>query len=204
MTPCAVIVSVILAAGRSQRMGRPKALLPHVDGATSFLAYLVRTCRAGGVATVLVVGREEDRALREEVQRAAATLVINPDPERGQLSSLIAGLDVAEHTFGADAIMLIPVDVPMITAAAVRVLVDRAAGESAPILRATAGRRHGHPVIFARQVFAELRTADPALGAKAVLHADPTRVVDVDVGEPGVVFDVDTPEDYRRAFGRSV
>lgn len=199
-----MVVTIILAAGRSSRMGRAKALLPHADGVTTFVAYVIQTCRSGGAGPVVVVGRADDAALRAEVVRLESAFVTNPDPDRGQLSSLIAGLDAAERDFAADAIMVLPVDVPRITTAGVRALLERAQTDSKPILRAAAAGRHGHPVIFKRAVFDELRSADPGLGARAVVRTDPARVSDVDVGEPAALADVDTPEDYQRAFGRPV
>ena len=199
-----MIPAVILAAGRSSRMGRSKALLPHADGKTTFVAHAVRECRAAGLPVILVVGRDDDAALRAEVVELRAEFVSNPDPDRGQLSSLVAGLEVADDTYRADAIVVLPVDVPLITAAGIRSLCAQARAGDALILRSASGGRHGHPVLFAREVFDELRQADPELGARAVVRADPSRVVDVEVGEPGVLVDVDTPDDYRRAFGRPV
>jgi molybdenum cofactor cytidylyltransferase len=61
---------------------------------------------------------------------------------------------------------------------------------------------HGHPVLFKRAVFDELRAADPHVGARAVVRADPARVRDVEVNDRGVTLDIDTPEDYFRAFGQ--
>src|SRR5688572_30200421 len=185
-------------------MGRAKALLPHADGHTTFVAHVIRTSRAAGIEHIIVVARSDDEKLKEEVGREGASVVINSDPDRGQLSSLLVGLEAAERQYHADSIVVMPVDVPLITAAGLRILLERAAGDAAPILRAAARGRHGHPVIFKRTVFAELRAADPELGAKAVVRADPARVTDVEVGDPGVTEDVDTPEDYHRAFGRFV
>ena len=198
-----VIPAIILAAGRSSRMGRSKALLPHLDGKTTFVAHAVGELRAAGLPVILVVGRHDDDALRAAVVQLQAEFVSNPDPDRGQLSSLVAGLEVADHTYRAEAVVVLPVDVPLITAAGIRALCTRAASGGA-ILRSASGGRHGHPVLFTREVFDELRHADPALGARSVVRADPSRVVDVEVGEPGVLVDVDTPDDYRRAFGRPV
>jgi molybdenum cofactor cytidylyltransferase len=183
-------------------MGRPKALLPHTDGRTTFVAHVIRTSRAAGVERIIVVARPDDEALKEEVAREGASLVLNTDPDRGQLSSLLVGLDAAEREHHAASIMVIPVDVPLISAGGLRILLDRAALDASPIVRAAAGGRHGHPVIFKRAVFEELRAADPELGAKAVVRADPARVRDVEIGDPGVTEDVDTPDDYHRAFGR--
>jgi molybdenum cofactor cytidylyltransferase len=199
-----VIVTVILAAGRSSRMGKSKALLPHADGATTFLAYAMETCRAAGVVAIIVVGRPGDAAVAEEAARLDARFVINPEPDRGQLSSLLVGLDAADQDFAASAIMVLPVDVALITTEGVRAVVDRARTGRLPIVRAAYGDRHGHPVIFKREVFDELRAADPTIGARAVVHADPSRVADVQVEHADALADVDTPEDYRRAFGRSV
>ena len=88
------------------------------------------------------------------------------------------------------------VDVPLINPGTIRVLCERAAMTRAPIVRAVHRGRHGHPVIFKREVFDPVRRADPAIGAKAVLRAFP--VEDVDIDDPGIAEDVDTPDDYRR------
>lgn len=185
-------------------MGRSKALLTHTDGVTTFVAHAVRTARAVGLTHVVVVGRHDDKALRDEVSREAAAFITNPDPDRGQLSSLLIGLDAAERDFGAQAIMVMPVDVPLVTSAGIGLLLRRAAASAAPIVRACAEGRHGHPVIFKRAVFEELRSAAPSTGARALIHGHPELVLDVDIGEIGAALDVDTPEDYRRAFGRPV
>lgn len=198
-----MLVAIVLAAGRSSRMGRPKALLPHADGVTTFVAFAIRIARAAGVSTIVVVGRPGDDSLREEVQREGALFVVNPDPDRGPLSSLLSGLDVAERC-QATAVMLMPVDVPTIRAEAVKRLVDTATASPLPIARASAAGMHGHPVIFKQAVFEELRTADESVGARAVVRRDPDRVLNVEVGDAGVTLDIDTPDDYRRAFGRSV
>ena len=199
-----MLIAIVLAAGRSSRMGRPKALLPHADGVTTFVAHAIRTCRGAGIATVIVVGRPHDDELRLEVEREQGTFVANPVPDRGQLSSLLAGLDAAERQDPTDAIMVFPVDVPLITVAVVKRLMAGAALTTVPIVRTSAGGKHGHPVIFKRPAFDELRAADPTVGARAVVRASPERVAEVDVSDADVAVDIDTPEDYRRAFGRSV
>ena len=197
-------VAVILAAGRSTRMGRPKALLPHAEPNTSFISYIVGQIRLAGIRDVLVVGRADDDALRDEVHAAGARLVVNPAPDDGQLSSLLCGLDTAEREHRAAAVLVMPVDVPLVTADVMRTLLTSAVTTQAPIVRATHRGRHGHPVIFKAAVFDELRRADPGAGARAVVRADPARVADVEVGDAGVTLDVDTPEDYRRVIGRDV
>lgn len=199
-----MVPAIVLAAGRSLRMGRSKALLPAGATGVSFLARAAAALYEGGACDVLVVCRPDD----EEVKRAAGALAVpiriveNPRAdEGGQLSSVIAGLNVADRP-GATAMMILPVDVPLVTASTVRELLDVFARTHAPIVRAVHGGRHGHPVIFGRVVFDELRHADPSLGAKAVLRAHAGAIIDVEVADAGAVEDVDTPEDYLRLFGR--
>jgi molybdenum cofactor cytidylyltransferase len=189
-----VTPAIVLAAGASTRMGRPKALLD--AGGSTFVHRILTTLRDGGVSESIVVVRSGDVMIAREVAAAGrARAIENPQPERGQLSSLIVGLDAADKE-GIEAVLVTLVDVPLITSATVAMLLAHAARSSAPIVRAVDGGRHGHPVIFKRAVFDALRHADPAQGAKAVLRAH--AVDDVETGDPAVAIDVDTPDDYRR------
>ena len=194
-----MIPGLILAAGASSRMGRSKALLPFGDSGRTFVATLIRALSEGGVADTLVVGRPDDEPLRAEVETNGARLVENPRPEDGQLSSLLTGLNVADRP-GIRGVLVTPVDVPRVSAATIAALLRAFQSSTAPIVRAVHGGRHGHPVIFARQVFDELRRADPSIGAKAVVNAHAADILNVEVDEPAVLFDVDTPEDYARLF----
>ena len=192
-----MIAGVILAAGRSTRMGRSKALLIAPGGRT-FVAQLVETLCLGGVESPFVVGRVDDDALRVEVESlgARARWIVNPDADTGgQLSSLLAGLRKADRP-GIRAVMIAPVDAPMIAAETVARLAAIFSSTGASIVRPRYQGRNGHPVVFSRAVFDELRRADPAIGAKAVLRAHRDSIVDVDVPDPGVAADIDTPEDY--------
>jgi CTP:molybdopterin cytidylyltransferase MocA len=200
-----MLAVLILAAGRSTRMGRSKPLLPHgVTPHQTFLGHLVEVVRAAGLSDIYVIGRPDDVELRAEVKKVAATFIQNPRADDGQLSSLQTGLSAVEAAAGAqlEAVMVMPADVPLIRADTVRRMIAAAGASAATILRAAHQGRHGHPVVFKRPVFAELHAADPAVGAKAVVRADPSRVEEVEVEDAGVTLDVDTPIDYLRAFGR--
>lgn len=181
-------------------MGRPKALLPFGTTGQSFVLHLVEALCQGGAEEALVVGRPDDEALRGEVTRARCPCryVVNPHPERGQLSSLLRGLDVADRP-GVNGVLVTLVDVPFVTAHAVRTLLSQFAATGAPIVRAMHAGRYGHPVIFSRSVFADLRHADPALGAKPVLEAHAAAILNLEVGDR-VADDVDTAADYERLF----
>lgn len=193
-----MIPGIVLAAGASSRMGCPKALL----GAhgRSFVAAVIQTLRAAGVAPVIGVIRPGAGDVADEIERAGARPIVNPFADEGQLSSLLAGLDAVDDP-AASAVLVTLVDAPAIRTDTVASLLARLSRSDAPILRAAYRGRHGHPVVFRRGVFDALRQADPSMGAKAVLRAH--RVEDVEVDDPGVVDDIDTPEDYARVFGVS-
>jgi len=99
------------------------------------------------------------------------------------------------------ALMVVPVDAPMVTADTVATLIAAFSSTGASIVRARHHGWNGHPVIFSRAMFDDLRRADPEVGAKAVVRAHKGAILNVDVDDPGVVGDVDTPEDYRKLFG---
>ena len=191
-----MIPGIILAAGASSRMGCPKALLRAGD--RTFVTAVVEALRGAGVEPIVAVIRPGADDVAAEIARAGATPIVNVAAERGQLSSLLTGLDAVESD-APDAVVVTLVDVPAVRSATVAALLARLDVSPAPILRPAYGGRHGHPVVFRRTVFAALRAADPDVGAKAVLRANV--VEDVDVLDPGVVEDVDTPDEYRRLFG---
>jgi CTP:molybdopterin cytidylyltransferase MocA len=184
-------------------MKRPKALMPTQPDGPTFVAHLSRTLVQGGVVDVLVVGRLNDDALQREVDALGPSVrfVANPDPDRGQLSSVIAGLNAADKP-GVTGILVAPVDAPFIAASTVAALLSQYVSTRAPIVRATYRGRHGHPVIFSRSVFDDLRHADPSQGAKAVVRAHSAMLIDLDTDDPAVVDDIDDPDDYSKAVER--
>jgi len=198
------LTAVILAAGRSSRMGSPKALLLDRAGCP-FVARLARTLGEAGLDEVLVVTAAPlaDRvgaALAPRPGLPATRLLINEAPERGQLSSLWLGIDAMPA--GASGLLVALVDAPFVAADTVRAIV-RVHGETrAPIVRPARGGRHGHPVLFDRRVCAELRAADPAVGAKPVVRGYGSAIRHVEVADAGAFTDVDTPDDYRLAMER--
>ena len=93
------------------------------------------------------------------------------------------------------------IDVPLVNAATVRILLQEYRGGASLIVRPTRDGRHGHPVIFDRALFDELRKANPAEGAKEVVRAYSAELLNVEVDDEGAFTDIDTPEDYERWIG---
>jgi molybdenum cofactor cytidylyltransferase len=195
-----VIPAIVLAAGRSSRMGRAKATLPAGDGHT-FLSRIVQTFFDAGVDDVtVVVGHDADRiASTFAASGLSARFVVNRDYDRGQLSSMIAGLDAVDRP-GVKATLLTLVDVPLVSPATVRAVIDAYHRTHAPIVRPTFGSRHGHPLVIDRALFAALRAADPATGAKPIVRAHASAAGDIAVDDEGAFVDIDTEEEYRRTF----
>jgi CTP:molybdopterin cytidylyltransferase MocA len=131
-----------------------------------------------------------------------ASVIEHPGWSQGQLSSLLAGLDAIDDPL-LEAVMVTPVDVPLVSAATVAAVVTAWRRTRAPIVRPVSGARHGHPVVFDRSVFEALRSADAAVGAKAVFALHRDRIVNVEVNDPGAFEDMDTPEDYERVLRRT-
>jgi molybdenum cofactor cytidylyltransferase len=193
-----VIPVVILAAGKSTRMGRPKALMPAGNGET-FLSRIMRTFLEAGVDDIVVVLGHQAEAIVQAVEARSTTarFVLNPDYETGQLSSLLAGLAVVDRP-GVQACLVTLVDVPFVTAATVRAVMERYREAHAPIVRPVSGSRHGHPVLIDRSLFPLLRAADPGAGAKPVIRAHASTAGDVPVDDDGAFLDIDTPADFER------
>jgi molybdenum cofactor cytidylyltransferase len=124
----------------------------------------------------------------------------NPAPERGQLSSLLVALKAVDHP-GVGAMLVTLVDLPLVSPATVHAVLEGYRRTGAPIVRPARNGRHGHPILFARSLFDELRRADPALGAKPVVRAHAADGLEIEIEDDGAFADVDTPEDYERVFG---
>ncbi len=191
-------------------MGQPKAALTLAHRADTFLSRLVRTFLQAAIPEVVVV-----TGAAEAVVRAAAGPVDrrvrfahNANWERGQLLSLVAGLNLnagdgaasvqssgAGHTL--EAIVVHLVDMPLVSSDTVRRVIHAWRQTRAPIVRPARGAEHGHPVIFDRVLFDALRSADPRVGAKAVVRARAKDILEVPIEDEGAFIDVDTPAEYR-------
>lgn len=196
-----VIPAIVLAAGRSSRMGRPKATLPVNDGHT-FLTRIVRTFLDSGVDDVIVVVGHDADAIAASFSESGlpARFVVNREYDRGQLSSLLAGLNVIDRP-GVAAVLMTLVDVPLVSSSTVRAVIDAYRRTGVPIVRPTSGDRHGHPLLIDRSVFAALRAADFTSGAKPVVRAYASAIGDIPIEDEGAFTDIDTEEEYRKTIG---
>jgi len=190
------IEAILLAAGESRRMGFPKPLLR--IGAENFIGRTTELALGVASRLVVVLGAHADRVRPAITRDSRITVVENPNFKRGQLSSLKVGL-AEVIAGGADAVIVHLADHPLVAPATFHALVDGYCGIGQPIVIARYQGHRGHPVIFDCMVFAELMAAPEDQGARVVVNTDPARVLYVDVDDPGVVLDLDTPGDLASA-----
>lgn len=185
---------IVLAAGRSSRMGQPKPLLR--VGQESFLERAVRVLRDGGCRRVFVVAHEDDAGVIELAESAGADVVRNPDAGSEQIDSLRRGLDALPED--SDGAVVLPVDHPLLATSTVEAMILAFRHRNAPIVRATHRGEPGHPTLFARELYPELSRTRLPDGARTVIDAHADEMEDVPVDDPGVPIDINTPEEYRR------
>jgi molybdenum cofactor cytidylyltransferase len=195
-----MIPAIVLAAGRSTRMGRSKATL-QIDDRDTFLSRIVRTLLDGGADDVVIVlGHDADAIAASFAQSGLpARIVVNREYDRGQLSSLAAGLAVVERP-GVTATLMTLVDVPSVSVETVRAVLQRYRETHAAIVRPVSGSRHGHPLLIDRSLFGLIRAASPETGAKPIVREHASPHGDVAVEDEGAFTDIDTPDDYERVI----
>ena len=184
------VAVIVLSAGASSRMGRPKALLEVADGVT-FAEMIVRTTRAAGAGEIrFVLGPPDGEAIRARLP-AGCEVTWNAEPGRGMLSSIQAGVAALHNEVAAALIW--PVDQPLVTEVTVRRVIE---AEAERIVMPRHGGRGGHPVRIPRSLFGALSSLAIDRGLRGLIEDHPARVLRIEVADSGAVEDVDTPEDY--------
>jgi molybdenum cofactor cytidylyltransferase len=187
---------LILAAGASSRMGRDKALLPWRDG--TFLSAAIRALQSATELVIVVAGANAPN-LEPIADANAAFLVVNRDPQQGQFSSLLVGLqDVLNR--GRDAAIVTLVDRPPAEVKTIEQL--RAAfllgDEQTWAVVPDYGGKHGHPIVIGREMIEAFLRAPVNSSAREVEHANQAHIRYVPVNDPLVAANVDTPEDFEK------
>lgn len=191
------VTGLVLAAGGSKRLGRPKQLLPY--GSATILDHVLSTARSCAFEQLLcVVGGEAD-AIRGTVQLAGVRVVENPQFGEGCSSSIAAALSAVDPR--AEVLVLMLGDQPGVSAEIVATLL--AGRGSAPLAACAYADGRGHPLAFARSMFAELSDLHGDKGVWKLLDRHASEVADVPI-EGSIPRDVDTWEEYRAVLGETV
>jgi molybdenum cofactor cytidylyltransferase len=194
-----LLAAVILSAGASSRMGRPKALLPYREG--TFLEHLMEVTRDPRIEMTRVVLGAGAETIRAIANLDPSVVTVNSEWEKGQLSSIRAGLRSLEGV-DLDGLILCPVDHPLVSAILVSELVTKFYELKKAIVLPTYKGRRGHPVIFSKQLFGELLSAPEETGARAVVWAHAGEVLEIPTDEEGVILNLNDPDMLKRAIGQ--
>ena len=201
-----MIVAVILSAGESSRMGRPKALLP-IDG-VRFIEKIVSALRNRLTSRILLWFLDiMPRRCGKKSSDLPVTILVNHELQ-ARTAVLVAGrhrhLESSSEGSPVDGILVHLVDHPYISATLVDLMIDRFYETKKLIVVPRFQGRRGHPVIFAHALFPELLAAGTDQGAKPVVHAHRDDTLEIDTEDEGVLIDIDTPEEYRLARQRKL
>jgi molybdenum cofactor cytidylyltransferase len=197
------LYAVILAAGESTRMGTDKALLPWppaVPGSPpsgeTFLSATIQALYPFSEMVIVVVGKNEDN-LAPVAYANGASLVTNPEPDRGQFSSLQIGLQEVLSQ-GRDAAMVTLVDRPPASAATLKTLCSAFTEVPNDVWAVVPeyNGKHGHPFLVAREMIEAFLKAPPSATARDIEHQNLQHVAYVVVDDPLVTLNVDTPQEY--------
>jgi len=189
-----LIAAVVLAAGSSTRMGRPKQTLA-VHG-KPMLQKVLDTLRESKVDAVVVVLGSRAREVERSLKLSYETVIVNPDFAEGMSGSIRTGLAEVERE--ADAVMVVLGDQPLVAATTIDALIDAYRRTKELVVLPVMGGRRGNPVLFDRELFPEIRLVRGDVGAKSVVMSHEDRVVEVPVDDRGILVDIDTPGDYSK------
>ena len=194
-----MLAAVILSGGESSRMGSPKALVPLGPGGQTFLEHLLEITRQPEIGVTRVVLGKHTEEISQALSLDPASIVVNPDWKRGQISSIQAAIRslLAGET---DGVMLFLVDHPLISPALVANLIAQFTKSGRPIIVPTFSGKRGHPVIFAERLYVELLAASQDQGAREVVWAHANEVLEVPTEEEGIILNLNSPEALRQAL----
>jgi molybdenum cofactor cytidylyltransferase len=175
-------------------MGTPKSMLT-LEGRT-FVTRVVEALSGGGCTSVHVVVAEGDHVTAAEAERSGAHVLRNPNPGEGPITSLRLTLPALAPD--VDGVAWLPLDHPLVTPHVVGTILAAAANPGTALTIPVHRGKRGHPAVFGRALFPELLDPDLEGGARTVVHRHLATARLVQIDDPCVIEDIDTPEAYDR------
>ena len=188
------IAAIILAAGKSARMGRAKQLLRLGD--TTVLGQTIANVRRAALDEIILVLGASAEAIRRQLLAEDLKVVVNAHYEQGMATSLRAGLEAVSPQTSAALIVL--ADQPLIRPATLTQLADHYRRTSPQILIPTYRGTRGNPVLLDRSLFAEAMALEGDVGCRALFAQHPETIEKLEVEDEGILLDIDNQDDYQR------
>jgi molybdenum cofactor cytidylyltransferase len=187
------VTAIVLAAGRSRRMGAFKPLLPFGD--STVIESCIDGLRLAGIESIVVVVGHRGEEIQTRLRNQNLTFAINPDPDSEMSSSIACGIELLNKN--SKALLITPVDLPAVPPEVVTLLLKEWM-DGARLVQPEHGDRGGHPVLLDLAYRPELLALDPLEGLRAFFNSHRAEVRRVPVDSPYVARDMDTWEDYRQ------
>jgi molybdenum cofactor cytidylyltransferase len=188
------IVAVLLAAGRSRRMGEFKPLLPF--GPTTVVKHCISNLREAGIEEIIVVAGHREKDIQSHLAQANLIFALNPDPDSEMSASIAAG--VKKVGPAAKAVLITLVDHPAVPPSVIKQLIDEWRRRDTRLVQPEYDGRGGHPVLIDLVYRADLMNLDPQRGLRSFLDSHRPEVRRIEADSPYVARDMDTWEDYLR------
>jgi molybdenum cofactor cytidylyltransferase len=189
-----VIAAIVLAAGESRRMGRQKLVLPY--SGTTVIEHIVDQVLASDAAQTIVVTGHDSQAVEAAMLGKPVTLVENRQYKDGMLTSIRAGLQIVSP--GAAGFMVVLGDQPSIDARVINQLIAGFHAVEKGIIVPLYDGDTGHPIVISMSYREDVMTKFDDTGLRGLIYGHPEYVHRLPVTTPGVLRDMDTPEDYER------
>jgi molybdenum cofactor cytidylyltransferase len=189
-----MIWAMILAAGESKRMGRPKLLLPY--GEKTIIETIVETVVSSNVENTLIILGSDGEKIEEKIKNSPVKIVYNRDFRSGMLSSVQCGFKaVPEET---RAVLVVLGDQPKISADVINKLIDAYKSTGKGIVLPVYKKERGHPVLIDVKYGEEVENLSPEVGLRGTVYNHPEDILEVDIETPSIFQDIDDESDYKR------
>ena len=187
--------AIILAAGSSIRMGRQKLLLPYHD--STMIETVIDNVLGSRIDKVMVVLGSDSDEITRTIGQKPVEICINPQPEKGMLSSVLCGFKAIPEE--ANAALVYLGDQPNIPPPITNTILEAYNEDLHGIVIPVHNHRRGHPLLVDLKYRRDLIKLDLEKGLRSLMHLFPEDVLEVEVDEPGILVDIDTREDYSNA-----
>jgi molybdenum cofactor cytidylyltransferase len=189
-----MIWAMILAAGESKRMGKPKLLLPY--GEKTIIETIVETVVSSNVENTLIILGSDREKIEEKIKNSPVKIVYNRDFRSGMLSSVQCGFKaVPEET---RAVLVVLGDQPKISADVINKLIDAYKSTGKGIVLPVYKKERGHPVLIDVKYGEEVENLSPEVGLRGTVYNHPEDILEVDIETPSIFQDIDDESDYKR------